>query len=468
MQQNPLPVLARAFHHAQEFLAGLDVRSVAATVGAEELRARLGGSLPENGSDPATVIDQLVARTADGHLGCASGRFFGWVIGGALPSALAADWLTSTWDQNAALYACGPAAAVCEEIAGEWLKEMLDLPRNSSFAFTTGCQLAHFTCLAAARFRILADAGWDVAADGLFGAPPVRVIVSDQRHGSIDRAIRFLGFGNRSVIMLRSNGGGQLEPALLQDELSKRQGPTILVLNAADLNIGACDLAAQLIPVAKQAGAWVHIDGAFGLIARASRSKRPLLAGVEQADSWATDAHKWLNVPFDCGVAFVRDAAAHRASMTISASYIATSREVRDQIDWNPEWSRRARGIPVYAALMELGRSGFEKLVDRSCAHAATLVAQIAALPGAEIVWAPTLNQGLVRFREPRDGATEQEHDARTDAAISAINSTGEAFFSGTTWRGRRAMRISVVNWRTDTNDIERTSAAVERALKGL
>lgn len=459
-------VLARALHHAQEHLAGLDTRSVAATASVDELRARLGGSLPEGGTDPVTVIDRLVADSAGGHLGCASGRFFAWVIGGALPSALAADWLTSTWDQNAALYACGPAAAVCEEIAGEWLKEMLDLPRDASFAFTTGCQLAHFTCLAAARYRVLADTGWDVGADGLFGAAPVKVIVSDQRHGSVDRAIRFLGFGNSSVMTLGTNATGQLESALLQNTLRTCPGPKILVLNAADLNIGACDSASELIPVARSAGAWVHIDGAFGLIARASRSKRALMVGLEQADSWATDAHKWLNVPFDCGLAFVRDTGAHRASMTISASYIAASSEVRDQIDWNPEWSRRARGFPVYAALRELGRSGFEALVDRCCAHATALVMQIGALPGAEIVWTPTLNQGLVRFLDLRGDASERDHDARTNAVISAINSTGEAFFSGTTWRGRRAMRVSVVNWRTDTVDIERTVAAVEAALK--
>jgi glutamate/tyrosine decarboxylase-like PLP-dependent enzyme len=452
-----IEALRRALDHSVEHLQGLDKRSVAATVSLEDLRARLGAALSVNGTDPCSVIDDLVAHSAGGHLGCAGGRFFAWVIGGSLPSALAADWLTSAWDQNAGVSACGPAAAVVEEIAGAWLKELLGLPGEASFALTSGCQLAHFTCLAAARYAVLRDVGWDVNADGLFGAPPVRVITSDQRHMSVDRALRFLGFGNRSLLILPSEQNGRLDPGALQTAVAADHRPTIVVLNAGDLNIGAFDQFERLIPIAKAAKAWVHVDGAFGLIARASRSKQPLMAGIELADSWASDAHKWLNVPYDNGLAFVRDCAAHRASMTASASYITADGKARDQIDWNPEWSRRARGFALYAALRELGRNGLEDLVDRCCAHAHAIVMGIGALPGAEILWVPQLNQGLVRFLDLRPKATEEDHNTRTDSVIAAVNASGEAFFSGTTWRAKRAMRVSVVNWRTTADDVRRT-----------
>jgi aromatic-L-amino-acid decarboxylase len=466
MSAPAVEALHRALYHATEYIGSLDERSVAATVRLEELRARLGGTLPTEGTDPARVIDELVANTVGGHLGYASGRFFAWVSGGSLTAALAADWLTATWDQNAALYACGPAAAVVEEIAGTWLKDLLGLPPEASFAFTTGCQLAHFTCLAAARHAVLRDAGWDVGAEGLFGAPPVRVVTSDQRHGSVDRAVRYLGLGARSLIAVPTDADGRINPATFRAVVTPGQGPTIVVLDAGDLNIAAFDPFAELIPLAKAAGAWVHIDGAFGLVACASRSKRPLLAGIDRADSWATDGHKWLNVPFDSGLAVVRDREAHRASMTISANYIAAEGGARDQINWNPEWSRRARGFALYAALRELGRTGVEQLVDRSCAQARALVTGIGTLTGAEVLWTPHLNQGLVRFRALRSGATEADHDARTDAVIAAVNATGEAFFSGTTWRGKRAMRVSVVNWRTTEDDVRRTVAAVASVLR--
>lgn len=465
MDTHHFEALHRALHHATEYLGGLDRRPVHATVGLDELRARLGGDVPELGTAPAQVIDDLVAATAGGHLGSAGGRFFAWVIGGSLESALGADWLTSVWDQNAALAACGPAAAVAEEVAGRWLLDVLGLPPEASFAFTTGCQLAHFTALAAARHAVLARVGWDVEADGISGAPPVRVVTSDQRHGSVDRAIRFLGLGNRSIIAVETDGEGRIDPARFDAVMAAERGPTIVVLDAADLNIAAFDSAPALIPVAHDAGAWVHVDGAFGLMARASPSKRPLTEGIELADSWATDGHKWLNVPFDCGLAFVRDRDAHRASMTISASYIEAQGRARDQIDWNPEWSRRGRGFPVYAALRELGRVGLGALIDRSCVHAEAIVSGIGALPGAEVLWTPHLNQGLVRFLDPRPGATAEDHDRRTDRVIAEINATGEAFFSGTTWRGKRAMRVSVVNWRTGDDDVARAIAAVGSVL---
>jgi glutamate/tyrosine decarboxylase-like PLP-dependent enzyme len=458
-------VLARAYRHAVDYLEGLDDRPVAATASLGVLRERLGVPLSAAPTPPETVIEELAAATAGGQVGSASGRFFAWVIGGALPSALAADWLASTWDVNAVLYASGPAAAVVEEIAGAWVKDVLGLPHDASFAFTTGCQLAHVTCLAAARHAVLRDAGWDVETDGLAGAPLIRVLANDQRHGSIERALRLLGLGTRALQPLPTNEG-RLEAATLAAAVRAGSGPTIVVLDAGDLNLGAVDPFGDLIPLAKASGAWVHVDGAFGLWARASRRHAHLLDGVELADSWATDAHKWLNTPKDCGVAIVRDREAHRASMTLSADYLVSGGEARDQIDWTPEWTRRARGYAVYAALRELGRDGLAELIDRCCGHARALAQGIAALPGAELVAAPALNQGLVRF-PALSSATARDHDLRTDAVIAAINATGEAFFSGTTWRGRRAMRISVCNWRTSDADVQRALRAVASVLRG-
>jgi glutamate/tyrosine decarboxylase-like PLP-dependent enzyme len=465
MSDDTVRALRRALAHAEDYLGRLEAGPVAAGAGLEELRARLGGELGREGKDPIEVIDALVEDSKGGMLGSAGGRFFAWVIGGSSPAALAADWLTSAWDQNAALYACAPAEAVVEEVAGGWLKDLLGLPAESSFAFTTGCQLAHFVGLAAGRLAVLRAAGWDVSEEGLFGAPPVRVLAGDQRHGSVDRALRYLGFGRKSVVPLLTDDDGRIEAAALERALEAGRSPAIVALGAADLNIAAFDDFARLIPIAKSAGAWVHVDGAFGLFARASASMRHLLEGVEGADSWATDAHKWLNVPFDCGLAFVRDPEAHRAAMTTSASYIAADKEARDQIDWNPEWSRRGRGFAVYAALRQLGRQGLEELIDRSCRFACALVDGIGSLPGAQILWRPVLNQGLVRFPDSRPGSSAADHDARTEAVIAAVNATGEAFFSGTTWRGMRAMRVSVVNWRTTAADVDRTIAAVAKAI---
>ncbi|WP_292665148.1 pyridoxal-dependent decarboxylase, partial [Mesorhizobium sp.] len=323
--------------------------------------------------------------------------------------------------------------------------------------------MAHVTGLAAARVGLLKRFQWDVEDDGLFGAPEMRVLASDQRHVTIDRAVRLLGIGRNALQMLQTDNEGRVPAAVLDRALSGDSRPTMLVLNAADLNIGACDPSKELIPLAHSAGAWVHIDGAFGLFARASRTYRDRLDGVELADSWATDAHKWLNVPFDCGIAIVRDRTAHRTAMTSSASYVAPTSVARDQTDWNPEYSRRARGIPVYAALRELGHSGVEALVDRCCVHCADLVEGIGGLPGAEILARPTLNQGLVRFGRP--GASPEENDSFTNEIIQKINETGEVFFSGTTWRNRRAMRISVVNARTTESGVKRAIQAAATVL---
>lgn len=458
-------LLERTKNHAANYIEGLNSNPIAASVDASTLRVRLGRTLEDQGTSAEKVIDELVDATEGGHLGSASGRFFAWVIGGALPSALAADWLTSTWDNNAALYACGPASSVVEEIAGSWILEVLNLPSTASFAFTTGCQMAHFTCLAAARHALLRDRGWDVECDGLYGAPMIRVLATEHCHGSIERALRFLGIGTNALIRLPTDQDSRVTAEAFTIELQKSNDPTIVVFDAADLNVGAIDPFDELIPIARKANAWVHVDGAFGLWARASERHCNKLNGVELAHSWATDAHKWLNTPKDIGFAAITDREAHRAAMSISANYLTQDGDTRDQIDYTPDWTRRARGFAVYAALRELGRNGVADLIDRCCEHASSLAYGISALTGAELVAAPTLNQALVRFLSPKIDATHKDHDEWTDSIIEAINAEGTAFFSGTTWQGKRAMRISVVNWRTTSEDVALSIDAISRVL---
>ncbi|HEY0061097.1 MAG TPA: aminotransferase class V-fold PLP-dependent enzyme [Telluria sp.] len=459
--------LERAAHHSLAYLDGLDQAPVAARASLDTLRARLAKPLNTTPMEAESVIDELVRDTAGGINGSAGGRFFGWVIGGSLPAALAADWLTTAWDQNAAAYACAPAEAVIEEVLGGWLKDVLGLPKGASFALTSGCQMAHVTALAAARNALLAKRGWDVEREGLFGAPRIRVLSSDQYHGSITRATRMLGMGTSAVTGLPTNPEGQIEAATLEAALRAQPDlPTIVLLQAGDLNIGAYDQFAELIPLAHRYKAWVHVDGAFGLWVNASATYKHLLKGVEQADSWATDGHKWLNVPYDSGFAFVADPQAHRNAMSYEASYVTHNDLVREPKDWNPDWSRRGRGVAAYAAMRQLGRSGVEALVERCCAAARAIAVGIAALPGVEMVWEPQINQGLVRFMARGAGASEAEHDKRTDAVVAAVLADGEAYFTNTTWRGKRCMRISVCNWQTSEGDVARAIASVGRVLQ--
>jgi len=458
-------VLNQALAHSVEYLEKLDEASVSATVDLNHLRDRLSRPLAVEGADPVKVINELVADVEGGILGSQGGRFFGWVIGGSLPAALAADWLTATWDQNAALYACGPAEAVIEEICGKWLKDLLGLPETSSFALVTGCQMAHVTCLAAARNALLKKRGWNVELNGLVAAPEFRILCG-QRHGSIDRAVRLLGFGSGQMSELPTNNKGRLEPTVLSEALRENQdSPTIVLLQAGDINTGGFDSFAELIPLAHDVDAWVHIDGAFGLWANASPKYRHLLKSVEQADSWATDGHKWLNVPYDCGYAFIANVTAHRESVSLTANYLTHDSDARDQINWNPEWSRRGRGVVTYAGIRQLGRQGIASLIERTSLHANTLVTRIGALPGAEVVEEAQINQGLVRFISDKPEASDGDHDIRTAEVIARILKSGEAFFTGTTWRGKHCMRVSVCNWRTSESDVERAIAAARSAL---
>ena len=459
--------LDSAYTHAISHLESLDETSVAATSDAETLRGRVAKPLPLEGVPADEAIEELVRNVDGGLIGTAGGRFFGWVIGGVLPAALAADWLTSAWQQNGCLYATSPASAITEEIVGEWLKEIFELPAHSSFALVTGCQMAHVTCLAAARHSLLTKRKWDVEANGLYGAPPIRLLSSSARHASFERAVRLLGLGHANVVELPVDGEDRLIPRALASELAKQpDAPTIVLLQAGDINIGAYDDFESLTQIAKEYGAWVHVDGAIGLWITASERRKHLAKGLERCDSWATDGHKWLNVPFDCGFAFVADPEAHRASLSVRAAYLTHASAARDQMDWNPEWSRRSRSFAVYAALRQLGRRGVGEMIDRCCDHAHAIVTGIGKLPGAELLWEPTINQGLVRFPDPRSTATEADHDRHTDAVIAEILKTGEAFFGGTTWRGRRAMRVSLVNWQTSEADVARVIAAVRQAIQ--
>ena len=454
-------VLRCAQAHATRYLDSLPHRPVGATLDAAELRRRLGGPLPQDAMDAVDVIDDLV-RDVDGGLHSSTGgRFFGWVIGGVLPAALAADWLTATWDPNAASAAAAPAEAVVEEICGTWLTELLGLPRSASFAFVTGCQMAHTTALAAARHRLLRVRGIDVEADGMVGAPSLRLLMSENRHESILRAVRLLGLGTNAVEILPCDDRGGIRLDALAVALSAAaERATIVCLQAGDLNTGAFDAFEPACNLAHAVGAWVHVDGAFGLWAATSKRHCHHLNGVAQADSWATDGHKWLNLPFDNGFVFVADADAHRSVFSQVTSYATPVHGVREQKDWNPEWSRRGRGFVVYAAIRELGRAGIGEMVARCCDLATKLVEGLADMPGVEVLARPIINQGLVRFL-----ADSGDHDGRTEQVIAAIQASGEAWFGGTCWRGKRAMRISVCNWRTTEEDVRRVLAAFKKIL---
>jgi len=449
-------LLRRTAEIAADYLESLGERPVFPQVPPEELRAALGGPLPEEPVDPEQVLEDLAAGAEPGVVAMGSGRYFGFVIGGALPAALAADWLTSAWDQNAGLYVGGPSASVVEEVTREWLVELFGLPADASIGFVTGTQMAHVTGLAAARFHVLDAAGWDVGAKGLTGAPPVRVLVGEKRHVTVDRALRLLGLGAPTVLAADDQGRLLVDP--LREGLG--EGPTIVCAQAGEVNTGAFDPLPEIADACEHAGAWLHVDGAFGLWAAAAPSRRHLVQGVERADSWTTDAHKWLNVPYDSGIVFCAHPESHRAAMTITASYLIQDdgeQRVRDQVDWVPEFSRRARGFPVYAALRSLGRSGIAELVERCCEGATRFAAAIAELPGVEPLNEVVLNQVLFRF----------ESDERTDDVLRRVQESGRVWMSGTTWAGRKAIRVSVSNWKTGEEEIRLAVDAFRAAYAG-
>jgi glutamate/tyrosine decarboxylase-like PLP-dependent enzyme len=451
-------LLERTAARAADYLETLGDRPIHESATVDELRAALGGPLPDGPSDPGEVVERLADAAEPGVIAMGSGRYFGFVIGGALPAAIAADWLTTTWDQNAGLYVCGPSAAVVEEVAGGWLADLLGLPDGVAVAYVTGCQMAHVTALLAARHHVLAREGWDVNADGLQGAPRIRIVAGAERHSTLDRALRFIGIGSSQIELADADGQGRMDPQALRRVLAQGDGPTIVCAQAGNVNTGSFDPLEPIADAAREAGAWLHVDGAFGMWAAASPRLRHLVAGIERADSWATDAHKWLNVPYDSGLAFCAHPASHRAAIGVRAAYLIHDEGgARDQMDWTPEFSRRARGFAVYAALRQLGRSGVAELVERCCDNARLFAELLDGRDGARILNDVVLNQVLVRFGDD---------DALTADVVRRVQEDGTCWLSGTTWQGVGAMRISVSNWRTTTEDVERSAEAILRCAR--
>ena len=457
-------LLRQCLELASEYLARLPERSVPAAAPLSELRSRLEGPLPTQGTDAARVLGELARDMDAGLVASAGPRYFGFVTGGSLPIALAADWLASAWDQNAALYVMSPAAAVVEEVTSAWLLDLFGLPPSASVGFVTGCQMANFTGLAAARDAVLRRAGWDVEEEGLPGAPPLQVFVGAEAHVTVLSALRMLGLGSRSIVRVATDGQGRIQTGELMALLADARGPLIACAQAGNVNTGAVDPIGEIAELVHARGGWLHVDGAFGLWAAASPGLCAEARGFATADSWATDAHKWLNVPYDSGIAIVADPAAHRAALTARASYLLQSGGMgRDGLDWVPEASRRARAFPIYAALRTLGRRGVAELVDRCCGLARRMADALRAEPSVNVLNEVTLNQVLVRFDRP--GA---DGDALTRAVIAAVQQEGTCWLGGARWRDREVMRISVSNWSTTESDIDRSAAAILAAARAV
>lgn len=447
-------VLGWASEEAARFRAGLTERPVQPLIDIEAARAELG-MLEGEGMAALDAVRQLAGVVSPAATATAGPRYFGFVVGGALDSASAADVLTTAWDQPAYNALSSPIAALVEDVVGGWLKDLLHVPASASFGFVTGGQGGNNVGLAAARHRVLANVGWNVERDGLFGAPPIRVVAGAERHATIDRGLRMLGFGDGSIESVAADANGAIEVGDLEQVLSNgRGGPTIVCLQAGNVNTGAFDPLRAAIEVSHRFGAWVHVDGAFGLWAAANPRTASLVDGIELADSWSTDGHKWLNVPYDSGFVFCADPDAHAASMAYTAAYLGQPSDLRSPGDFVPESSRRARGFAAYAALRELGRDGVADLVERCCHLARRFASGLAALDGVEVANEVVLNQVLVRFGDD-DGAT--------DRVVAEAQRDGTCWMGGTTWRGHRYMRLSVSNWRTTEADIDRSILAIAR-----
>ena len=454
------PLLRRTTELALEYLRSLPERHVGARADARAIAERLRVPLGEP-EDPTAVIERLAADLDPGLVASAGPRYFGFVIGGALPASLAADWLTAAWDQNAAVHALSPAAAAAEQVAGEWMKELLGIPSTASHGLPTGAGLGNTIGAAAARHALLAREGWDVEARGLYGAPEIEVLIGEEAHATVATALQYLGLGRDRVTRVAADDQGAMRADALADAVrASRDRPLLVLAQAGNVNTGAFDPLGPISTALREhPNAWLHVDGAFGLWAATVPRLAHLVAGVEAADSWSTDAHKWLNVGYDCGFVAVRDADAHRASMAIQASYLMPSATNREGWEWVLDSSRRARGFTLYAVLRSLGRSGVCELVDRCCVLAARLAEGVAAIPHATVLNDVVLNQVLVRFGDDDD---------RTRRVIAAVQDGGEAWMGGTTWRGKSAMRVSVSGWATRERDIDRTVAAIASAANAV
>ena len=453
----PDDLLAAAAARITDYHRGLTERPVRARAGVDELLAVLGGPTPQGPADPAEVLAMLADAVEAGSVATAGPRYFGFVTGGALPVTMAADWLATGTDINAAVYVMSPVAAVAEDVALTWISDLLALPAGVSAGFVTGATMANFTGLAAARHHMLAKAGWDVERDGLQGAPRVHVVVGEERHATVDAALRYLGFGEASAHVVPADEQGRMRADSLPGVLARCAGPTIVCAQVGNVNTGAVDPIAPICELAHGHDAWVHVDGAFGLWAAASPALRPLVAGLGSADSWATDAHKWLNVPYDSGLAFVAHPEAHRAAMRKTAGYFPDERAgERDGDAFVPESSRRARGFAIWAALRTLGRSGVAELVERCCALARRFAVALSEMPDVQVLNDVVLNQVLVRFGDS---------DEVTHRVIAAAQDEGTCWFGATVWKGMAAARISVSNWSTTEADVDRSVSVIRSLL---
>jgi len=457
-------VLTLARDVALRFLDGLPTRKVRATASIDALRASIARPLPDLGVAGREVVAELERLLDPGLVATPGPRYFGFVTGGTLPAALAAEWLTAAWDQNAYGHIMSPAASVVEEVAASWLLDVLGLPAQASVGFVTGGQMANFTCLCAARYEVMRRAGVDVDVTGLHGAPELRVFVGEQAHVTITNALRMLGIGSRHVFQVPSDEQGRMRTPELAVALRGGRGPAIVCAQAGNVSTGSFDPLGEVIDAAHAAGAWVHVDGAFGLWAAAHPKLRALVAGFEAADSWAVDGHKWLNVAYDSGFAIVADASAHRSALrVVAAPYLVQSEHTaRDGSDWVPESSRRARGVAVYAALRVLGRQGVADLIERCCSHARRMATGLERLAGATIVNDVVLNQVLVRF----DANDVESSDRLTHAIIERMQHEGVCWAGPTRYRGRAALRIAISNWSTTEADIDLSIAAIARAAR--
>lgn len=455
--ESPEGLLRTAHELSRAYLDSLPSRPVALPVTAEELRASLRWPLSGRGVPGETVLLDLAAAVEHGLVATAGGRYFGFVIGGTLPVSIAADWLTSAWDQHGTFFVSSPAASVVEEVVAEWLIDLFGLPEHASCGLVTGCQMANFTALAAARHAVLAGAGWNVEQDGLRNSPEITVVAGAEAHVTIHSALRMLGLG-ANVLSVPVDPQGRMMTAALEAAVRDLSGPLIVCAQAGNVNSGAFDPIAEIASVVHERGGWLHVDGAFGLWARASSRYRDLAVGIDHADSWATDAHKWLNVPYDCGIVFTAHPAAHRAAMTLDASYLQKSEGAeRDSLDWVPDVSRRSRAFVLYATLRTLGRDGVAELIEGCCDRAVELSRLIAHDDRLEVLNDVALNQVLITTRQADGGAAVK-------AMAAAIQREGEIWLGSTSWRGRAALRVSVSSWMTSADDIRRAADAISRA----
>lgn len=441
-------LLETAAQRGIDYRESSPARSVAASADAIANVAEFLEPMPEHGVADLSVLEQLDAIGTPATVIMTGPRYFGFVIGGSLPVTVASNWLATAWDQNVGMHEITPATATLERVAMNWMIELFGLPEETSAAFVTGATIANFASLAAARNKVYRDVGWNVEADGLIGAPPITILVGNEVHPTVIKGIGLLGFGREKVRRLEVDGQGRIDPA----KLPAIEGPTIVCTQAGNLNTGAFDPVGDICDAVKPHGAWVHVDGAFGLWAAASPDRAHLCKGLQAADSWATDAHKWLNVPYDSGLAFVRDGAALKSAMSITADYLMTESEFRNPSDYTPELSRRARGVDVWAALKYLGKSGVAEMIDRCCSNARRFAAGLEQA-GFPVLNDVVLNQVLVSFGE----------DARTRRIIDAIQADGTCWCGVTVWQGQTAMRISVCNWSTTKGDVDQSLDAIIR-----